>query len=169
MRVVFKLVDQLLERVRLDLARPHEFAAERVGFFICRVAGLVPEGVIVLAHDYRPVEDEDYIDDPTVGAMMGPTAIRKALEFALNNKTGMFHVHMHEHTGRPRFSRTDTRESAKFVPDFWNVSPEMPHGALVASTDSLYGFCWYPGMSAPIEIGEFVVVGSPMAFVRNHS
>lgn len=169
MRVVFKLVDRLLERVRLDLARPHEFAAERVGFFICRAAVLVPEGVIVLAHDYRPVEDEDYVDDPTVGAMMGPTAIRKALEFALNNKAGMFHVHMHDHTGRPWFSRTDARESAKFVPDFWNVRPEMPHGAMVASKDSLYGRCWCPGISAPTEIREFVVVGSPIAFVRNQS
>jgi hypothetical protein len=169
MRVVFKVVDLLLERVRLDLARSHAFAAERVGFFICSVAGLVPEGIIVLAHDYKPVEDEHYIDDSTVGAMMGPTAIRKAMEFALNNKAGMFHIHMHDHTGRSRFSRTDARESAKFVPDFWNVRPEMPHGALVASKDSLYGFCWYPGISAPVEIGEFVVVGSPMVFERNQS
>jgi len=169
MKVVFKVVDRLLERVRLDFARPHEFAAERVGFFVCRVASLVPEGVVVLAHDYRPVEDEDYIDDPSVGAMMGPTAIRKAMEFALNNKAGMFHVHMHEHIGRPRFSRVDSRESAKFVPDFWNVRPEMPHGALVASKDSLWGLCWYPGLSEPIEIDEFVVVGSPIVFVWKQS
>ena len=98
---------------------------------------------------------------------MGPSAIRKALEFALNNKAGMFHVHMHDHAGRPRFSRTDARESAKFVPDFWNVRPEMPHGALVASKNSLWGLCCYPGMSEPIEIDEFVVIGSPMVFVRN--
>ncbi len=169
MRVVFKVADRLLEQVKHDLTRPHEFAAERVGFFVCRVASLAPAGVVVLAHGYRPVEDEHYIDDPTVGAMMGPSAIRKALEFALNNKAGMFHVHMHDHAGRPRFSRTDARESAKFVPDFWNVRPEMPHGALVASKDSLNGFCWYPGVSAPIEIVEFVVVGSPMVLVRNQS
>lgn len=167
MRVVFKVVDRLLERVRHDLARPHEFAAERVGFFVCRAASLAPEDVVVLAHDYRPVEDEHYLDDPSVGAMMGPSAIRKALEFALNNKAGMFHVHMHDHAGRPKFSRTDARESAKFVPDFWNVRPEMPHGALVASKNSLWGLCWYPGMSEPIEIGEFVVIGSPMVFVGN--
>ena len=127
MRAVLKAVDRLLDRVRVDLARPHEFAAERVGFLVCRPASLMPEGVVILAHDYRPIEDADYIDDPTVGAMMGPAAIRKALEFALNNQVGIFHVHMHDHTGRPRFSRTDASESAKFVPDFWNVRPEMPH------------------------------------------
>ncbi len=167
MRAVFKVVDRLLEGVRLDLARRHEFAAERVGFFVCRPASLVLDGVVILAHDYRPVEDDDYVDDSTVGAMMGPAAIRKALEFALNNKVSMLHVHMHDHAGCPRFSRIDARESAKFVPDFWNVRPEMPHGALVASKDSLYGMCWYPGKSEPIEIGEFVVIGSPMVFVRN--
>jgi len=166
MRVLFKVIDRLLERVRHDLARPHEFAAERVGFFICRTAELAPEGVVVLAYDYKSVEDEDYVDDASVGAMMGPNAIRKALEFALNNKAGMFHVHMHEHAGRPRFSRVDFRESAKFVPDFRNVRPEMPHGALVASKDSLYGMCWYSAVSAPIEIDDFVVVGSPMVVVR---
>jgi hypothetical protein len=167
MRVVFKVVDRLLERVRVDLARPHEFAAERVGFFVCKTASLVPQGAVILTHDYRPVEDDDYLDDATVGAMMGPAAIRKALQYALNNEIGMFHIHMHDHGGYPRFSRTDARESAKFVPDFWNVRPEMPHGALVVSRDSLYGMCWYPGMSEPIEISEFVVIGSPMVFVRN--
>lgn len=45
----------------------------------------------------------------------------------------------------------------------------MPHGALVASKDNLYGMCWYPGVSGPIEIGEFVVVGSPMVFSRTQS
>ena len=169
MRVVFKAIDRLLERVRVDLARPHEFAAERVGFFLCSVARLVPDGVVILAHDYRPVEDDDYVDDPSVGAMMGPAAIRKALECALNSKVGMFHVHMHDHAGYPGFSRTDTRESAKFVPDFWNVRPEMPHGALVVSRDSLCGMCWYPGMLTPIEIKKFVVVGSPMVFPRSRS
>lgn len=169
MRVVFKIVDRVLKRVRHDLARPHEFAAERVGFFVCGAARLAPEGVVILAHDYRPVEDEHYLHDPSVGAMMGPTAIRKALEFALNNRAGMFHVHMHDHLGRPGFSRTDARESAKFVPDFWNVRPEMPHGALVASKDSMYGLCWYPGIPAPVEVNEFVIVGSPMIFVRKLS
>ena len=167
MRVMFKVGDQLLARVRNDLGRLHEFAAERVGFIACRAASLVPGGIVILAHEYKAVGDEDYIDDRTVGAMMGSNAIRKALEFALNNKAGMFHVHLHEHTGRPRFSRTDARESAKFVPDFWNVRPEMPHGAMVLSKDSAYGLCWHPGISRLIEIDKFVVVGSPMVFLRN--
>jgi hypothetical protein len=167
MRVLFKIMDRLLEHVRQDLSRPHAFAAERVGFLVCRAASLDPSGTVILAHSFKPLEDADYVDDPTVGAMMGPRAIRKALEFALNNKVAMFHVHMHDHSGRTRFSRVDARESARFVPDFWNVRPEMPHGATVLSRDSAFGMCWHPAESVPIEIGEFVVVGSPMLFIRN--
>jgi hypothetical protein len=166
MKIIFKITNTLLDEVRDDLVRTHEFAAERVGFFVCRVASLPSGGAVILVHDYKPVEDADYVDDPTVGAMMGPGAIRKALEFALNNKSGMFHVHMHEHLDRPRFSRVDTRESAKFVPDFWNVRPEMPHGAVVLSKDSACGFCWIPGVSKPAEITDVKFIGSPMSSIR---
>jgi hypothetical protein len=137
-----------------------------VGFLACRAARLSKDGIVLLAFEYRTVDDEDYIEDPSVGAMMGSRAIRKALEFALKNKVGMFHIHLHGHRGRPRFSGVDSRESAKFVPDFWNVRPEMPHGALVVSIDSFYGLCWYPRGSAPSEIADFVVVGSPMKITR---
>lgn len=169
MKIAFKIMDTLLDEVRHDLIRPHKFAAERVGFLICRAASLMSGGAVLLANAYRPVEDTDYVDDLSVGAMMGPGAIRKSMEFALNNKVGIFHIHLHEHLGRPRFSRVDTRETARFVPDFWNVRPEMPHGALVLSRDSACGFCWFPGVSEPIEITEITVVGSPMIFIRAHS
>src|ERR1700720_3721710 len=82
MKVLFKITNSLLELVTQDLVRRHDFAAERVGFLSCRVAKLKPAGLIILAHDYNPVADNDYLDDPRVGAMMGPAAIRKALQFA---------------------------------------------------------------------------------------
>ena len=47
---------------------------------------------------------------PLVGARMGPSAIRKALQHAFNRPTSMFHVHCHEHSGPPRFSRVDARQ-----------------------------------------------------------
>ena len=76
MRVAFKITRSLLGRTLDDLCRSHPFAAERVGFFSCRVGGLRPSGWVVLAHDFHPVADDDYLRDRTVGAMMGPTAIR---------------------------------------------------------------------------------------------
>lgn len=166
MKIIFKITSALLFSVREDLARQHEFAAERVGFLACRVAAL-KDGLVVLAQTYHEVADEDYLDDPSVGAMMGPSAIRKALQMAFNDRVSMFHVHIHDHHGRPWFSRIDLAENAKFVPDFWNVRPEIPHGALVLSLDSAAGLCWTPGAKKPTRIMEFTVVGAPMQFVRN--
>jgi hypothetical protein len=167
MKVLFKITNSLLELVTQDLARPHEFAAERVGFLSCRVAELKPSGLVILAHDYHPVADGDYLDDLSVGAMMGPAAIRKALQLAFGHEIGMFHVHMHEHSGIPYPSKTDLKETAKFVPDFWNVRPHMPHGAIIVSHDALSGRCWYPGRRSPIDFTEVKIVGRQLRFIRS--
>lgn len=93
MRVAFKITRALLNNVLDDLRRSHPFAAERVGFVSCRVGRLEPSGWVVLAHNFHPVADDDYLRDRTVGAMMGPAAIRKALQIALSNEVCVFHVH----------------------------------------------------------------------------
>jgi hypothetical protein len=94
---------------------------------------------------------------------MGQEAIRNALNLALLDTVGVFHVHIHAHHGRPRFSGVDLREQHKFVPDFFKVRPEMPHGAVVLSYDHAIGRVWLgPGTIA--EIGEFNTVG-PRTFV----
>jgi hypothetical protein len=165
-RLAFRISRTLLAKALDDLRRPHPFAAERVGFLSCKVGRLKPDGLVVLAENFHPVIDEDYVDDRTVGAMMGSDAIRKAMQVALRGQSCMFHVHIHEHQGQPRFSTTDLRETPKFVPDFWNVCPELVHGAIVFSTDSMAGRCWYNQHKSPAEFTELSIVGSPMWFHR---
>ena len=167
MRVAFKIARTLLRKTFDDLRRPHPFAAERVGFFSCRVGALRPSGWVVLAHDFHPVADDDYLRDLTVGAMMGPAAIRKAMQIVLSHEVCMFHVHIHEHRGQPWFSKTDLREDAKFVPDFWHVRPHLVHGAIVLSSDSAAGLCWHPQFSKPFRFSDFSVVGTPMSIARS--
>ena len=118
--------------MRIDLRRPHPFAHERVGFI---AAGLSAAGddVMVLARAYRPVADDDYVNDPSVGAMMSGEALRKALQWAMETRAALFHVHTHGGQGIPRFSSVDLRENPKFVPDFCKVGPESIHGAIVLS------------------------------------
>ena len=152
MTIIFRATSMLLADVRGDLHRPHPFAAERVGFLVCRAGRLPDYGLVLLAAGYDPVADEDYIADPSVGAMMGPTAIRKALQRAYNGGAedlSIFHVHMHGHRGRTGFSDVDDRESRKFVPDFFNVAPAMPHGAVVLSLDQAVGLCWRAPAAMP--------------------
>ena len=107
------------------------------------------------------MEDGDYVDDPSAGATIGRSGLRKALQTAYTEGVSMVHVHLHEHRGRPGFSGTDLRENALFVPDFWNVQPSLPHGAVVFSFDSAVGQCWIPGSSSPSGV-EVAIVGIPM-------
>jgi hypothetical protein len=158
MRTIFRATDRFLEDVRRDLARPHPFAAERVGFISIRATSADDDTLLLLAADYHPLADDEYVDDSTVGAMMGQEAIRKALEVALMRSVGIIHVHMHEHSGRPHFSRIDVREQLKFVPDFFKVRREMPHGAVVLSHDRANGRIWLD-RDTIVNISEFDVMG----------
>jgi hypothetical protein len=112
---------------------------------MCRAGELSGGGLIILAAEYAAVADEDYLNDPSVGAMMGAAAIGKAMQCAYNKGAediGLFHVHLHEHSGLPGFSEIDLSESMKFVPDFFHAAPMMPHGALVLSDDRAAGLLW---------------------------
>jgi hypothetical protein len=166
MKTILKITADLLDQINQDLQRPHPFAFERVGFILCRPARLEPEGWILLAWGYHTVADDDYVDDYSVGAMMGPGAIRKALQLAFNDPLSIVHVHLHDHSGKPGFSKTDAEESARFVPDFWNVRPSLPHGAIVLSRDSAYGFVWEPTRRRRVPLDETSIVGAPMRLIR---
>lgn len=161
MNIRFKITTALLKEIRFDLRRSHDFAYERVGFILAGLARSA-RGVLVLAHTYRPVADEDYLPDQTVGAMMGADAIRKAMEWALIGGAAIFHVHTHGGHGIPRFSCIDLRENAKFVPDFLKVAPGKIHGAVVLSDVAATGLYWTSADRSPARIDEFLEVGSPM-------
>lgn len=154
----FKITDQLFNEIQCDLQRSHAFAFERVGFI---GAGLELHGhhCTSLAHSYAPVADKDYLDDPSVGAMMGPDAMHKAMVWAFERRVSLFHIHAHSGTGVPAFSSIDIRESDKFIPDFFKVRPEMPHGTIVLSNTHAFGRLWQsPKASHPID--EFRLIGA---------
>lgn len=161
MKKTLRITEQLLKTIHKDLSRQHPFALERVGFISCKHAEL-DGGMLFLAEKYHAVADEDYLQTRSAGAMMGPDAIRKALQFAYNESVSMFHVHRHEHNGKPRFSTLDIKENAKFVPDFWKVRPEFDHGAIVLSHDSAYGLAWDKDKRTPQELINIEVVGRPL-------
>src|SRR5262249_31739922 len=92
---------------------------------------------------------------------MGAGAIRKAMQWALADKIGIFHVHSHGGTGVPMFSAIDLRESAKFVPSFVNVAAQRAHGAIVLSETAARGQVWLGRVPQPADISEFVEVGAP--------
>lgn len=166
MKVFFKITHTLLSQVTQDIMRPHSFAYERVGFLACRVGRTDTNEWILLGSSYHPVADDDYLPDETVGALIGPDAIRKALQIGYNNPVSMVHVHMHDHRGMPKLSSTDKREMAKLIPDFWKVRPNLPHAAVVFSKDSVCGYVWEPVSKSIIAIADFTVVDAPLKFIR---
>jgi hypothetical protein len=165
MNIHFKINGALIAAARIDLRRPHPFAHERVGFI---AAGLTAAGddLLVLARTYRPVLDSDYLNDPSVGAMMGPEAIRKALQWAMETGAALFHVHMHGGRGLPGFSGVDLRENAKFVPDFCKVAPQSAHGAIVLSDTAARGQVWLGRKRPHTFIERFTEVGPPLRIWR---
>lgn len=162
MKVRFKITQALLNDIHSNLERPHPFAYERVGFISAGIS-TVGKDLLILAREYQPVEDNDYLPDSSVGAMMGPQAINKALQWAMDgNGNALFHVHSHGGTGLPAFSGIDLRESAKFVPDFFKVAPKFAHGVIVLSSEEAIGKVWFSPKESQALIEEFSVIGAPL-------
>jgi hypothetical protein len=118
--------------------------------------------LLSMVHAYHPVSDEDYIDDPRYGALINGNAFRKAMQLAYQNNVGLLHAHLHPHRGLPAPSATDLRETHKFVPDFFNVRPELPHGTLILSYDHASGRMWSPSDRKPYDVSRITVVGAPI-------
>jgi hypothetical protein len=119
--------------------------------------------LMILASSYSPVSDGDYIKDHTVGAKIGSAAIRSAMQRSLDTGVGVMHVHMHEGMGRPGFSLTDRKSMNVLMPSFFNVSPNVPHGALLFNKDSITGIVWKDKQTA-LPISRVSIVGYPCSF-----
>ena len=164
MNVTVKIPQVMWKNILRDLARPHAFAFERVGFIACRSAMTGDETMTLYGVHYEPVAEDEYLDDDSAVAVMGPAAIRRALRLALNEgneDVSVLHVHHHFGRGVPRFSVTDARETKIFVPDFFHAAPLVPHGAIVFSNERAYGEIWLQEHSEPQQISEIISVGVP--------
>lgn len=162
MRVAIKIMRTLLTAVRTDLARPHPWAHERVGFLIA-TATEISGNLLLTICDYHVVADEDYELSESVGAQIGPNAMRKATQAAYRPPRSLLHVHTHGGFGTPGFSGVDLRSAADFAPGFLHPIPKMPHGLLVLSEDSAAGLCWTRTNALPVTITEFITIGAPWA------
>lgn len=162
MKVLLKIPRSLLLQFHDDLRRPHAFAHERVGFLTAGATELSDGRILMLAREYRSVDDEDYEFDPSCGARIGGHAFRKALQRAYRARSALFHVHSHGGVGNPAFSEIDLRSGGEFVPGFFEAIPSMPHGMIVLSDDRAAAHLWVNKRTAAVPISSFVFVGAPM-------
>lgn len=161
MRARIRILNPMLQEIRCDLHRPHPFTYERVGFMTAGVTALGNGELMLLARDYRPVADDDYVPDRSVGVKIGSNAMRKAAQFAYQPRSALLHIHTHGGLGRPEFSGVDLASGAEFVPGFFHSMPRMPHGMLVLSNDSATGLLWFDPDDAGTYVTEFIGVGAP--------
>lgn len=165
MTVKLRIPTKLVQIMLTDLSRPHDFAHERVGFVYCRQS-MYPSGSLVLPYKYEPIGDDQYIEDETVGARFNSSSIRAAMQVALTERASTFHVHLHGHSGTPRFSAIDNREMQALIPCFVNVCPDRVHGALVLSLDSATGKAWSVDWQDARPLSRITFVGTRMKFIR---
>ena len=159
MNITVKISGKTLDEVRKDLARPHPFAWERVGFLTASPAK-VPRGLLLFVDRYFPVEDGDYERNDIVGAQIGSNAMRKAVQAAYRPNRALLHIHTHGGCGKPHFSGVDLRSADEFIPGLFSPIPSMPHGLLVLSNDDANGKLWLGSQGDPVKINEFIRVDS---------
>jgi len=156
----------LYEAVLADLRRPHDFAFERVGFLKGRLCSPQRDQRLILLHDYRPVSDEHYRPDDTVGANIGEAAMSTAMKAAFDGRAtcdGVFHVHLHDEDGFTGMSRVDARELPKLPPGFASIGKTAVHGVVILSKN--HGSAWEYSTDEKrlVEVPRIVVVGAPLA------
>jgi hypothetical protein len=162
MIVRLRIPRSIYDDIRRDLRRPHEFAAERVGFAEVRLGIGEGEERLVIVAGYAPVADENYINDPMSGARIDGTAIRKAMTTILQKHIGLFHVHLHDFPGLPRLGQMDKREIPRLVKTFRSTGPSHAHGILLLSEDAFSAWVWLPGEVSPVTPTKATVVGMPL-------
>lgn len=163
MRLVIKIPRELYAGALEDLRRPHRFAYERVGFLSAKLGNRAGENPLVLMIGYHAVPDGQYVDDPGSGARIDSAAIRGAMQRVLDSGDGAFHVHLHEHRGRPGFGMMDREEIPRVVSGLRVAGPAAPHGMLLFSSDHCTGWAWLPGSGRPVTAHRITVVGCPLA------
>lgn len=146
--------------------RAHPHAFERVGFIFTKLS-VSSDGKksIVLASGYEPVSDENYIEDQNVGARINSTAIRKVMQRVLTTGEGAFHVHIHDHDGKPGLSYTDRKEIRPMMQSVRNASPQSAHGLIVLSRDAAYAEALVPNNSTFSPVGKIIAVGFVMTLL----
>ena len=167
-----RLTRTLYNAIRQDIARSHSFASERIGFAFGKLGNRQSDRPLLLLHRYLAVPDDRYIDDPKVGARIDGEMITEVMQQVMNcraQREGVFHVHVHEHLGRPMLSRTDQNEIPLLIPSFQSVGRDAAHGLIVFSKDHGTARIWLPGEREPSNASRIVIAGVPLSIFEDQN
>lgn len=166
-----RMLRSLYDCILADLRRPHPFAHERVGFLFTRMGTAANNTYLIFPVDYVPVLDDQYIPttDFKVGAEISSEAIRYTMQRVMNTGEGVFHVHVHEHRGRPGFSRIDMNDLPLLARSFQHAYPATAHGGFLLSKDDCIAAIWLPAQHKPVMAEKITLVSYPLQFCGGNS
>jgi hypothetical protein len=131
----------------------------------------IDEGLLLLVSGYQSVQDEHYVrakKGDYAGAIINRYAITEAMQRALNNEEGVFHVHVHMHDfgiNCAEFSKIDMQSLNELMPSFYSVSENVLHGALLLTPQKIIGKYWTKDKNQ-YNINNISVVGYPSFYQR---
>lgn len=163
-QIKFRIPKFVYELMQEDLRKPHPFAYERVGFLFTKTILLFDTSYLIVATDYLPIADEDYIEDMNVGAKINSNSIRTAMQGIVDRNGGCFHVHLHNHSGKPYPSFTDQESLPGIVNSFSNIASKQANGILILSRDGFYTDIKYGNETQTYKANTISVVGYPFLF-----
>jgi len=161
--IIIRIPNTMLNLIKNDLRRPHDFAFERIGFIGSRHKVLSTGTTIIFMTDYFPVPDNQYINDPDVGARINSTAIRESLQRIIDHKIGVFHTHYHTFSANsPEFSFTDMKDNPEIIKSFGYADKKQVHGMIVLGNSEMNALVKIPGESELRQVTRIIGVGYPM-------
>lgn len=167
--IKLRIPKQIYQEMLQDLRRPHEYAFERIGFLLTKSKKLAEDLSLIVAIKYIAIDDLNYIDDKSVGARINSSAIRAGMQAMLEHEAGCFHVHLHDHSGRPSPSFTDMDGIPQIVESFGNIKPGESNGFLILSEDSCYAEVKLPGIKKYVTPQQISIIGYPIKSIFNKS
>lgn len=135
---VIRFKEAELAAARSHLLRPGEHFA----FFFARTA-MTADGPVFIVVDAEHVAD-DKIEWTDGGAEIDRDALLSVVNRAVRDGLALIEAHNHGGTN-PRFSNTDRRGLAEFVPYVLDSLPGRPYGATVWGDALVYGEFFLPG------------------------
>ncbi len=163
-RIPKLLHNQMLQ----DLRRPHLHAAERIGFLYTTSKICSDGNILIVAKEYEPIPDGNYIRDKSVGARIDSSSIRHVMQRIFDSNEGCFHVHLHDHFGAPGPSWTDKKSLPAVVESFSNSSAKQANGFLILSKDSFYASLKSMQVSSFASADLVSIIGYPMSFTHTY-
>jgi hypothetical protein len=121
-----------------DLKRPHEFAFERVGYFLGE-SNLEKNEIAIV--DWLSFGDEMY-QRSNVGAEIGREGMKYLMRNAFQTNMTYLHFHLHLFQKKPTFSFTDIQSIKEIVPALFSFSSASAHGAIILGSQYVTYEIW---------------------------